>query len=165
MFQQEGSQTLTFLYTREKFGWTLEDFSILVIIATVLIIFGSQGGLALKRKFGWSDTKTAILTTLTLVLSNVVNANSTKSWHLYLSMFLGVFRGLPDTMNRSVLATVVASNEMGKINSLIGSIQAVCSLGGAPTYTWIYRKTIETNPGAYHYVTAFFFCVIAVSFW
>ncbi|XP_063699924.1 probable peptidoglycan muropeptide transporter SLC46 [Culicoides brevitarsis] len=164
MFQQEGSQGLTFLYTREKFGWTLEDFSVLVIIATLLIIVGSQTGLALQKKLEWSDTKTGIFSTLSLVFSNFLNAQSTQSWHLYAAMFLGIFRALPDTLNRSILASVVASNEIGKINSLIGSIQAICSLVGSPTYTWIYRQTIETNPGFYHYVTGCFFCLIALSF-
>lgn len=79
-------------------------------------------------------------------------------------MLVGTFRGLPDTMNRSILASVVASNEMGKINSLIGSIQALCSLGGAPTYTWIYTKTLATNPGAYLYVTGCLYGVIVLSF-
>lgn len=79
-------------------------------------------------------------------------------------MIIGIFRGLPDTMNRSILAGLVASNEMGKINSLIGSIQAICSLGGAPTYTWIYTKTLATNPGTFLYLTGCLYGVIALSY-
>lgn len=88
MFQQEGAQSLFFLYAREKFGWTLEDFSVFIIVITINMIIGAQIGLWLKRKFNLSDTKTAILTTTTLIVSNVLNAASTKSWQLYVGKFL-----------------------------------------------------------------------------
>lgn len=76
-----------FLYAREKFGWTLEDFSVFVIIVTVIMIIGAQLGLWLKGKLQLSDTMAAILTTLTLVLSNVINATSNTSWQLYVGEF------------------------------------------------------------------------------
>lgn len=79
-------------------------------------------------------------------------------------MFIGLFRGLPDTSARSVLATVLPSNEMGKINSVIGSIQAMCSLGSAPLYSWVYKNTLETNPATYLYMNAMFFFTNAVFF-
>lgn len=64
-------------------------------------------------------------------------------------LFIGIFRGVPDALSRSIIRKCINNIELGKINTLIGALQAVSALIGAPFYSWIYVKTLKTDPTAF----------------
>lgn len=50
---------------------------------------------------------------------------------------------------RSIASKLVASDELGKVNSLFGVAEALMPLVYAPMYTTIYAATINVLPGAF----------------
>ncbi|ETN62917.1 hypothetical protein AND_005382 [Anopheles darlingi] len=50
---------------------------------------------------------------------------------------------------RSIASKLVASDELGKVNSLFGVAEALMPLVYAPMYTTVYSATINVLPGAF----------------
>lgn len=77
---------------------------------------------------------------------------------------IGTFRGMPDALARSILGNTLDPLELGKINSLIGTIQALSALAGAPFYSWIYVKTLTTRPATFLDVNSLILLIEVVLF-
>lgn len=70
----------------------------------------------------------------------------------FVGVFVGCFRGIPDALARSVLRKNLHSLELGKINSLIGALQALSALVGAPLYSFVYVRTLSTRPATFLHI-------------
>lgn len=151
MFQMEGSSTVFFLFVREKFGWTVHDYalydslSILVqVVATIIGIYG------LKKLCHISDPMIAVIAAASLVLDGVTKTFATVPADLYLAIVLSLFKSIGSPMTRSVMASVVANDEIGKLFALITSLESLTPLVAAPLYSRLYKATITTLPNAFN---------------
>lgn len=57
-------------------------------------------------------------------------------------------------MCRSMMSTVVAKNEIGKVYSFASSFEAVSGLVAQPLYTYIYSETFTFFAGSFFLITA-----------
>jgi len=62
-------------------------------------------------------------------------------------------------MCRSLIASIIPSNEIGKVFSITSSFEAVSSLIASPLYTYIYTKTFITFAGAFYLLTGGIFVI------
>lgn len=85
MFQMEGSSTVFFLFVREKFGWTVHDYSLYdsmsILVQVVATIIGIYG---LKKLCGISDPMIAVIASASLVLDGVTKSVAQVPADLYL---------------------------------------------------------------------------------
>ncbi|GJQ83193.1 hypothetical protein Trydic_g7851, partial [Trypoxylus dichotomus] len=65
--------------------------------------------------------------------------------------------GVISPMARSLVSKLVPKEESGKIFSITITMESLTALVGSPLYTFIYNATIDTNPGAFNFLTAGFF--------
>ena len=56
--------------------------------------------------------------------------------------------------SRSLLTKIVGPDDVGKIFSVLGSMQALMPLVGTPFFGFLYRSTVEAAPATFLYVTA-----------
>jgi MFS-type transporter involved in bile tolerance (Atg22 family) len=73
---------------------------------------------------------------------------------MYISVIAGIFSNLMAPMCRSVIASLVPHNEIGRIYSFISAFESVSSVISSPLYTFVYEKTYKTFTGAFLLVTA-----------
>lgn len=174
MFQMEGSSTVFFLFVREKFGWTVHDYaiydsmSILVqVVATVIGIYG------LKKLCRVSDPMIAVIAACGLVLDGVTKSVAQVPADLYLgeyftvyfwffafyrtfdifcisAIILSLFKSILSPMTRSVMASVVANDEVGKLFALVTSLESLTPMVASPLYSRLYKATITTQPNAFN---------------
>lgn len=56
-------------------------------------------------------------------------------------------------MVRSLLSKMVSADETGKLFSITVALESLVLLGGIPLYTMVYNSTLDSNPGAFNFVT------------
>lgn len=81
----EGSVTLTYLFVRDKFDWTIGDYNLYAATSTVMQIFGNIIGIyILNRWFGVSEIVLAILGYASAMSEYIIVAFAMVPWQLYL---------------------------------------------------------------------------------
>ncbi|KAG5677489.1 hypothetical protein PVAND_007246 [Polypedilum vanderplanki] len=167
VFTMHGNGTLNYLFVREKFAWSLREWTIFESTNTIISVSGLFIGLLLlKKTFKFSDITLGIVALTSLLVDALMKAFAQKSYLLYLSSGITPFRLLATPMFRSVMSVIVPHQEIGKIYSLTTCFEALSGLGAGPLYTVIYNNTFTVFPGAYHLLSAciFFFNLILCAF-
>lgn len=153
-----GNWTLNYLFVRERFGWTLREWTIFESSNTFISVFGLFIGLTvLKKTLKISDMKLAVLALISSVVDSTIKAFATNSFHMYFSSGITLFRLLSTPMFRSIMSIVLPHEEIGKIYSLTTCFEALGGLGAAPLYNVIYTNTFKEFPGAFHLLNASIF--------
>lgn len=55
---------------------------------------------------------------------------------------------------RSMLSKIVPSEDLGKINSCIGSMESILPLIGSAVYTSVYTSFLDVMPGSFFLISA-----------
>ena len=79
-------------------------------------------------------------------------------------MVVGVLAMASATMVRSMVSKIVDPSEIGKIFSLVSSVDSAVPLVVSPALTAIYNATIDTFPGAFFTLISAIFLVTAANF-
>jgi PCFT/HCP family folate transporter-like MFS transporter 1/3 len=155
-----GVATLNYLYVREKFGWTLREWTIFESSNTFISALGLFIGLMVfKKVMKISDMKLAMFGLTLSVIDSTFKALATRAFHLYLSSGITLFRLLSMPMLRSIVSVVVAHDEIGKVYSLTTCFEALSGLGAGPLYNAVYQNSFTTFPGAFYLLTAGIFAI------
>lgn len=170
IFVLEGNSTVFFLFVRERFDWSVRDYTIYSAIATCSLIVGNLVAMYwLKRVFGFSEVTFAIIAFAQSVLDSFIAAIAFRSWHLYLGIGLTMLKGLVSPMCRSILATTSErsssqGDEIGKIYAMTTALESLLPIAAVPAYTLLYKSTISTFPGAFNFISAGIYGVITIMF-
>ncbi|XP_073847557.1 probable peptidoglycan muropeptide transporter SLC46 [Musca autumnalis] len=163
-FIVEGSTTVFYLFVREKFQWTVKDFTTYETISILIPILGNIFGVWLLRKvFKMQILTVAIYALLSQTFSNLMKGFAAINWQLYLAIGLGILKSVVNPMLRTVLTNLLPANELGKIFSFISAIQAFMPFVASPLYTIIYRSTLTSFPGLFNVINANLF-IVAICF-
>lgn len=162
-FTSNGSNTVFYLFTRQKFGWTLQDLTLYESATMLMTVAGSIVGLIVLKKFlKFSDLSLSILSLTSLIADALIKTVASQSWQLYMASAVALFKIVSGPMLRSIMSTVVELDEVSKIYSITSSIEAISSLGAAPLYASTYSATLSTFPSAFNLITAGFFIVALI---
>uniref|UniRef100_A0A182PGG7 Major facilitator superfamily (MFS) profile domain-containing protein n=1 Tax=Anopheles epiroticus TaxID=199890 RepID=A0A182PGG7_9DIPT len=167
IFAMDGSQTVFLLFLRERFEWTVKDYSYYDATAIVFMIVGNTAGLYVLRKlFNPSVTVLAALGYCCYAINSSVQALASEPWHLYMGTALCFMKGIAGPMSRAVISNTAPANDIGKIFSLTTSIESITPLFSAPLYTFVYKSTLSWYPGAFNLITAtvYFTCACLMIF-
>lgn len=155
IFFAEGSANVSYLFLREKFGFNVRENSFYDAATMMILVLGTIFGLVfLKKLLKMSDIHLALIAFISAVLEYIVKAFAYEPWHLYMALGIAFLKGLGSPMCRSLISSVVPSNEIGKVFSITTSFEAIAPLASAPLYTYVYTNTFKTFAGAYNLISA-----------
>lgn len=155
--------TMTYLYTRLKFDWNEQDYSLwnsvsalFTAVATVLALPVLSFGL------GISDGIIGIMGCISGIASNVLIAFVTEDWMMYLCSGIGALSASSAIVIRAMLSKVGCKEDLGKIFSLVGCLESTVPILALPALTLVYNSTIDTLPGTVFLVQAGIFLTILI---
>ncbi|XP_031327782.1 uncharacterized protein LOC116159026 [Photinus pyralis] len=95
------------------------------------------------------DSLIGIISGSSKALSSLVYAFAPNTTIFYLGTIMESFSGTSYIAVKSLISKLVEPEELGKVYSLFGVCEALMPLVYGPTYTMLYKATINTLPGAF----------------
>ncbi|EDX15088.1 GD16622 [Drosophila simulans] len=158
IFVADGIMTVNYLFVRQQFHFTVRDFTIFDTFSQSVPMVGAILGIFVLRKlFGLSVVTLALLSLLSEVAANMARGFAYLSWHLYLSVVLGIFRSIQGPMFRTMVSNIVPPSDTGKLFAIGNILQSFAPFVAAPLYTAIYKESLASNPGGFNFLSAAFY--------
>lgn len=148
-----GESAFTYSYTLKKYGMTVVDFS---LFSTYSILMGTAGTAIAVTLFSkylkMNDSFIGIIATACKTVSSFVYGLApTKAWFFSGPVF-DFFGNSAVTAIRSIGTKVVGPDNVGKMCSLIGLVEALLPVIYTPIYSSVFTMTLDTVPGAFYMV-------------
>ncbi|KAK5649903.1 hypothetical protein RI129_000932 [Pyrocoelia pectoralis] len=145
-----GEMVVVYLFTRYRFNWDEVDFSIFSTYNMIIGMIGTALSVGLfSHLLKIDDAIIGLMSSASKILSSFVYTFATVAWVLYLGPIVEILNGTSFIAMRSIASKLVPSDELGKINSLIGVSEALMPLVYGPLYSATYAATMNTMPGAF----------------
>ncbi|KAH8410982.1 hypothetical protein KR222_004522 [Zaprionus bogoriensis] len=178
IFVFDGVMTVMYLFVREKFHWSVRDYTFYETVAHLVPMIGALIGFLILRKiFRLSVVTLALLAFFSEILNHLARGFSTQPWHMYLSVILGFFRSIAGPMCRTIVSNIVPASDLGrffqllciyflflcslsfahfagKIFSIKNVLQSFAPFVAAPLYTFIYKRSLSYYPGLFNFVSS-----------
>lgn len=145
-----GEMVVVYLFTRYRFNWDEVNFSIFSTYNMIIAMIGTALSVGLfSHLLKIDDAIIGLMSSASKILSSFVYAFATVAWVFYLGPIAEILNGTSFIAMRSMASKLVPSDELGKINSLIGVSEALMPLVYGPLYSATYAATMRTMPGAF----------------
>ncbi|KAL1402063.1 hypothetical protein pipiens_006250 [Culex pipiens pipiens] len=145
-----GEMSVIYLFTRYRFNWSEVEFSFFSTYGMLTGLIGTIFSVGVfSHLLKIDDALIGVMSSMSKILSSFVYAFAVTTWQLYLGPIVEMLNGTSFISMRSIASKLVASDELGKVNSLFGVAEALMPLVYAPMYTTIYAATINVLPGAF----------------
>lgn len=153
-FVKTGTETVFYLFLREKFGWTMKDFSIFQTELSVTSFLGCTLGLfVLKNILGLKDTTLSVIAIISCLIEATVFAGMKSPVLVYVTAVVCLLKSSVFVTFRSITSCQVSSSEIGKVFCFMNLLISVSCLVASPTYTFVYSETFVHFPGAFFIVS------------
>ncbi|EDV52990.1 proton-coupled folate transporter [Drosophila erecta] len=160
IFVADGVMTVMYLFVRQQFHFTVREFTIFETVSQSVPMLGAILGILILRKlFGLSVVTLALLSLFSEIVSNIGRGLAYLPWHLYVSVFLGIFRSIQGPMCRTIVSNIVPSSDTGKLFAIGNIVQSFAPFVAAPLYTAIYKNSLTSNPGGFNFLSAAFYLI------
>lgn len=159
----DGESSVVFLFTREKFGWDLRDYTLFTGIALAINIVGLAFGTCVLTS--WLNLPPAPLSAFACflkILACVVATFSPAYWYLYVGAVLSLVGACVGPWCRSIISNSVPREEIGKIFALVGSLQSLMPLAATPLFTLVYNATLQSFPGLFFLISCGFYILMLI---
>ncbi|KAI5642983.1 major facilitator superfamily domain-containing protein [Phthorimaea operculella] len=160
-----GMMNLDYMYTRNKFQWSMREFTIFTAVGTAIGCVGGFVGVAfIQRIFSVPDLAFIAFAFFSAAVECVIRAFATVGWHFYLSVCISVFSGLSGPLIRSILSKMILVTDIAKVFALLGAIEGLSPLVAPTLYNFVYNITLHDFPGAIYMLSFVFYvsCIIMV---
>ncbi|XP_058812774.1 tetracycline resistance protein, class A-like [Topomyia yanbarensis] len=145
-----GEMSVIYLFTRYRFNWSEVEFSFFSTYGMLTGLIGTIFSVGVfSHLLKIDDALIGVMSCMSKILSSFVYAFAVTTWQLYLGPVVEMLNGTSFISMRSIASKLVASDELGKVNSLFGVAEALMPLVYAPMYTTVYASTINVLPGAF----------------
>ncbi|XP_041984968.1 uncharacterized protein LOC121737367 isoform X1 [Aricia agestis] len=146
-----GDSQVSYLYAIRKFNFTEMEYSVYGTISIVLGLFGTAFCIGiLSKKCNVQDSMIGALAGVSRIAGCLVFAFSpTRQW-FYSAPLFNIFSHTGLTAVRSIATKSVPVEEVAKLSSVIGVMEAIAPSVYMPTSSLIYVSSIETFPGAFY---------------
>ncbi|GBP07931.1 hypothetical protein EVAR_78084_1 [Eumeta japonica] len=158
---------LDYLYTRNKLQWSLETFSIFMVVTTLLSVVGLIVGVGvLQKKLKINDLWLTMLSHASSIVDFIIKAFATVTWHMYFGTSISLFRALSQPILRSMLSKLMPIEDMAKIFSLLSISNVAVPMVAAVIFNPLYYATLNDFPGAIYMVCAgmYVFMIVLLCF-
>ncbi|KAL0892463.1 hypothetical protein ABMA27_015572 [Loxostege sticticalis] len=144
-----GEMSVVYMSTRYRFNWDEVDFSVFQAYNFVVHTLGSLFSITVFSKFlQWHDSVLGIFSSVSKIVASFVYCFAPNATVFYIAPLVEILNGTGMLALRSIFSKLVASDELGKINSIIGITENLMPLVYVPLYTQVYTATMEALPGA-----------------
>ncbi|XP_019557731.2 probable peptidoglycan muropeptide transporter SLC46 [Aedes albopictus] len=155
-----GGSNIFYLFTRNKFNWSLEQYTIWQSADLFSIIVGNfLGILILKKVFKLPDIAIAFVSVLCFSGDSFIKGLASHGWQLYLATGLTPLKGTEGAALMALSSKILPSQDIAKVYSMAMSLTATVPLAAAPLFTYIYSQTLTTAPEAFNFVASGIFAV------
>ncbi|XP_019880553.1 proton-coupled folate transporter isoform X2 [Aethina tumida] len=145
-----GEMNVTYLFTRYRFNWDEVDFSIFSTYSMVTNLIGTSISVGVfSHLLKIDDAVIGIYSSMSKILSSFVYGFAKTSLVFYLGSIVEILNGTSFIAMRSIASKLVPTDELGKVNSLFGTCEALMPLLYGPMYSATYAATINFMPGAF----------------
>ena len=97
----------------------------------------------------WRDTTIIIIAVLGIIIGTFIVAFTSSLYVLYFAYFLWMLWQNITTLSRSGISKFLDSSEVGKAFSVLGILESISPFATKPFFSYLYKRTLETFPGAY----------------
>eukprot|EP00095_Tigriopus_kingsejongensis_P001548 maker-scaffold424_size175595-snap-gene-0.26 protein:Tk01548 transcript:maker-scaffold424_size175595-snap-gene-0.26-mRNA-1 annotation:"proton-coupled folate transporter-like" len=153
--------TITYLYTRLKFDWNEQSYSLWTSISATMTSCATVIALpVLSFGLGISDGIIGMFGAVSGIANNILIAFITKDWMMYVCSAIGAFSTSSAIVMRAMLSKVGAKEDLGKIFALVSCLESTVPIFAMPLMTYVYNATIDTLPGTVFLVQAGIFLIV-----
>uniref|UniRef100_A0A1B6J995 Major facilitator superfamily (MFS) profile domain-containing protein n=1 Tax=Homalodisca liturata TaxID=320908 RepID=A0A1B6J995_9HEMI len=148
-FMNEGENTITYLFVREKFSWQLTEYTEFNCFTRLTLGLGTLVGVwLLSTVLGLSNMLAVTLLFTSYSLRSFLMAESTNSAEFYMAATVGSFVWCHSPLIRAELSCLVPKHDIGKMFAVAAFLQSLSPMASTPLYTSIYEFTFRNKPGA-----------------
>ena len=159
-FINVGDLGFQYLYLRRKLDWDIIDYTTYTIVAGVIGLTAQYIIVPiLSEKFNLRDSTIIIIEISGCFIQTIILSLATATWMVYLAVFIAFLDFTSYSMIRCMISKNVRPDEVGKILSFVGAVQAFIPIISSPLFGTIYRSTVETLPQTYLIVLACLFFI------
>lgn len=166
MGPMHGEMTVMYLFTRVRFNWDEVNYSIFSTYMMVTNLLGTMFSVGVfSHLLQIDDALIGVMSCMSKILAGFVYAFATTEFVFYLAPIVDIINGTSFIAMRSIISKLVTPDELGKVNSLFGVCEALVPLIYGPMYSYIYRTTLDTMPGAFFLIGGGLTAPAAIIFW
>ncbi|KAF5308138.1 hypothetical protein FQR65_LT06317 [Abscondita terminalis] len=155
IFALLGLGSVTYLYLRNRFAWSLEDCTYFTSVMTVIGILGGVLALIICYKvLKLTEVSILLLSFIVCTLSYIFQGLARNWLEIYIAKSFDFLSATISPMVRTLMSKIVDSEDIGKIFSILITVELVFGLLGSLFYTFVYNVTLTTLPSAFYFVTA-----------
>ncbi|KAJ8973809.1 hypothetical protein NQ317_014512 [Molorchus minor] len=148
-----GEMNVFYYFVRYKYGWNSINYSLFSTFQFVTHSIGTIFSLAFFTNFlKVDDAVLGMISNGSKILASLIYAFAPTPLIFYAGAIAEMLNGTSFIAMRAIVSKLVASNELGQINSLFGVAEAIVPLVYGPLYSKIYAMTIDVFPGAFFIV-------------
>lgn len=160
IFVMEGSANVYFLFVREKFHWTIKEYTLMEASSISIQIIGTLFAMFVLIKYlRLPEIILALLAMSSQIIDGTIMALAVYSWHIYLAISVTFLKSCSTPMCRAVISKVVTGDDAGKVYSLTSSIETFLPIFSAFLYTYVYNNTLTVYPGAFNLLNVGFYLI------
>lgn len=146
-FVKTGTDTIFYLFLREKFEWTMKDFSIYETISSVTSFLGCS--LGLKNVLKLEDTTLAVIAIISCLAESIILAGAKSPLLVYVPAVVCLLKSTAFVTFRSIISCQVSCSEIGKVFCFMNLLISASTLIASPIYTFVYAETFVYFSGAF----------------
>ncbi|CAK1551446.1 unnamed protein product [Leptosia nina] len=146
-----GEGPLLFYYLTSKYEMSVVDFSLFTTYSVLMGIVGTSIAVTLFSKIlKMHDAIIGTISTTSKILGSFFYGLAPTTKWVYFSPILDIFGNSGTAIVRSLGTKVVEPDQVGKMCSLIGFVEAVIPVIYTPIYSQVYSSALDTFPGAHY---------------
>ncbi|XP_071441257.1 probable peptidoglycan muropeptide transporter SLC46 [Hetaerina americana] len=151
-----GRQSVMFLYTRYRFHWDEVEYGLYGMFLMVMEVIGSFIAMGLFSYYmQMADAIIGAMSCTSHLLSSTFYLFANTSWQMYVAPLVEMANGQVVVIPRAIITKLVKRNEQGRVNSLLGCMEALIPMIFEPIYNRLYSDTLaSTFPQAFFLLSA-----------
>ncbi|KAK5647473.1 hypothetical protein RI129_002365 [Pyrocoelia pectoralis] len=155
-----SNSSVIFLYLREKFTWSLEDYTLFVAFSLLTwIILCVVCIKVLVNIMRIKETTTIIIALLLNTSGYLVQGFANATWQIYGAACLLSIGSCVAPLSHLLLSKLVPKEEIGRLYAAMVSFDSISLLLGSTLNTFIYNQTIAFIPQGFNFVTAIIYAL------
>ncbi|XP_031639670.1 proton-coupled folate transporter-like [Contarinia nasturtii] len=160
LFGSAGAGSVDSLFMRQQFKWVQTDYTLYSAFNVICQIFGNLAGTYMLHKiFGMPDILVILIGWFSAMTEFIIIGLANNSIQLYIASVIVMLKFVGFPLCHSYLASLVPSSEVGKVFSVVTTMELLAPIAAVPLYTFVYDNTIDTYAGAFNFFSAIIYLV------
>jgi PCFT/HCP family folate transporter-like MFS transporter 1/3 len=117
-----------------------------------------------SKFLGVSDAMIGIVSTIFTLISRPIYAFAITTFMFYFGTTVDIFVSTKAIAIKAIISKVIATDELGKIFSVLGILESVANVIFPPLYSFVYNQTVGSFLGAIYFLSEFLFLLTLILF-